>query len=159
MQVNPIHALGQSVSFGRFTSESLSWEKWSTFSHKRHVEEAERYSRPGSVAEKKKFFEAHYKKIAEKKKAEAALLEQTNATAGYAPGSGEVTDTSNSTLENMDIEKALEPNEEVQTHVASPHSVSEMDKTKVHSKEGDVMELEKDQKSPQKVMFWYAYLS
>lgn len=74
---NPIHALGQSVSFGRFMSESLSWEKWSTFSsHNKYVEEAERYARPGSVAQKKAFFEAHYKSIAAKKA--AALLEKTN---------------------------------------------------------------------------------
>lgn len=72
-----MHALGESVSFGRFTSESLAWEKWSTFSQKRHVEEAERLAQQGSVAEKKAFFEAHYKKIAAKKA--AALLEQANA--------------------------------------------------------------------------------
>ncbi|KAK0588533.1 hypothetical protein LWI29_002184 [Acer saccharum] len=76
---NPIHALGQSVSFGRFVSDSLAWEKWSTFSHNKYVEEAERYSRPGSVAQKKAFFEAHYKKIAAQKAA-AALLEQANTT-------------------------------------------------------------------------------
>ncbi|KAL7140677.1 hypothetical protein ABFS83_08G004900 [Erythranthe nasuta] len=76
---NPMqHGLGESVSFGRFTTESLSWEKWSTFSHKKYVEEAERYSQPGSVAEKKAFFEAHYKQIAAKKAA-AALLDQQNA--------------------------------------------------------------------------------
>ncbi|KAL7100561.1 hypothetical protein ACP275_08G004900 [Erythranthe tilingii] len=76
---NPMqHALGESVSFGRFMTESLSWEKWSTFSHKKYVEEAERYSQPGSVAEKKAFFEAHYKQIAAKKAA-AALLDQQNA--------------------------------------------------------------------------------
>ena len=40
-------------------SESLAWEKWSTFSHNKYVEEAERYARPGSVAQKKAFFEAH----------------------------------------------------------------------------------------------------
>jgi len=57
-------------------SESLAWEKWSTFSHNRYVEEAERYSRPGSVAQKKAFFEAHYKKLAAQKA--AALLEQAN---------------------------------------------------------------------------------
>jgi len=62
------------VSFGRFTTESLAWEKWSTFSTNRYVEEAERYSKPGSVAEKKAFFEAHYKKLAAQKA--AALLEQ-----------------------------------------------------------------------------------
>ncbi|KAL5581287.1 hypothetical protein UlMin_013729 [Ulmus minor] len=77
---NPIHALGQSISFGRFVSESLAWEKWSTFSHNRYVEEAERFSQPGSVAQKKAFFEAHYKKLAARKA--AALLEQANAEAG-----------------------------------------------------------------------------
>ncbi|KAL3829532.1 hypothetical protein ACJIZ3_018334 [Penstemon smallii] len=75
-QENPVHVLGESVSFGRFTTESLSWEKWSTFSHKKYVEEAERYAQPGSVAQKKAFFEAHYKKIAAQKA--AALLEQEN---------------------------------------------------------------------------------
>ncbi|KAL2552465.1 uncharacterized protein Fot_06084 [Forsythia ovata] len=74
---NPMLALGESISFGRFMSESLSWEKWSTFSHKKYVEEAERYSQPGSVAQKKAFFEAHYKRIAAQKA--AALLEQENS--------------------------------------------------------------------------------
>ncbi|KAJ8750207.1 hypothetical protein K2173_014122 [Erythroxylum novogranatense] len=74
----PIHPLDQSVSFGRFMSESLSWEKWSTFSHNRYVEEAEGFSRPGSVAQMKAFFEAHYKNLAERKA--AALLEQANVT-------------------------------------------------------------------------------
>ncbi|XP_019185869.1 PREDICTED: protein WVD2-like 7 isoform X2 [Ipomoea nil] len=75
-QGNPMHALGESISFGRFMSESLAWEKWSTFSHNKYVEEAERYARPGSVAQKKAFFEAHYKRIAAKKA--AALLQQPN---------------------------------------------------------------------------------
>ncbi|KAM1428477.1 hypothetical protein ACFX2I_044801 [Malus domestica] len=79
---NPIHALGQSVSFGRFVSESVAWDKWSTISHNRHVEEAERYSRPGSVAQKKAFFEAHYKKIAAQRA--AAVLEQASANANAA---------------------------------------------------------------------------
>lgn len=61
-------------------SESLAWEKWSTFSHNRYVEEAERFSRPGSVAQKKAYFEAHYKNLAARKAA-AALLEQANAAA------------------------------------------------------------------------------
>ncbi|KAK4346228.1 hypothetical protein RND71_032567 [Anisodus tanguticus] len=75
IQGTSVHALGESISFGRFMSESLDWEKWSTFSsHKRYVEEAERYAKPGSVAQKKAFFEAHYKKIAAQKV--AALLEQ-----------------------------------------------------------------------------------
>ncbi|CAI9752602.1 unnamed protein product [Fraxinus pennsylvanica] len=80
-QGNPMHALGESISFGRFMSESLSWEKWSSFSsHKRYVEEAERYAQPGSVAQKKAFFEAHYKRIAAQRAAAAALVDQENAS-------------------------------------------------------------------------------
>ncbi|XP_051141504.1 protein WVD2-like 7 isoform X2 [Andrographis paniculata] len=70
-------ALGDSVSFGRFLNESLSWEKRSAFLHRNYVEEAERYSRPGSVAQKKAFFEARYKRIAAKKAA-ADVLEQSS---------------------------------------------------------------------------------
>ncbi|XP_010550182.1 PREDICTED: protein WVD2-like 7 isoform X2 [Tarenaya hassleriana] len=80
-EVNSLNESGQSISFGRFMSEKLEWEKWSTFSaQNRYVAEAERYSRPGSVAQKKAFFEAHYKKLAAARKAaaEAALLEQEN---------------------------------------------------------------------------------
>lgn len=60
-------------------SESLAWEKWSAFTHNKYREEAERYSRPGSVAEKKAFFEARYKKIAAKKA--AASIEQQQSAA------------------------------------------------------------------------------
>ncbi|KAF3775218.1 hypothetical protein EJ110_NYTH50960 [Nymphaea thermarum] len=51
-----------SISFGRFASESLAWEKWSSFSHNRYMEEVEKYSVPGSVAQKKAYFEAYYKR-------------------------------------------------------------------------------------------------
>uniref|UniRef100_A0A6M2EJY1 TPX2 C-terminal domain-containing protein n=1 Tax=Populus davidiana TaxID=266767 RepID=A0A6M2EJY1_9ROSI len=74
---NPIRALTESISFGRFMSESLAWEKWSTFSHNRYLEEVEQFSKPGSVAQKKAYFEAHYKKRAAMKA--AALLEQANS--------------------------------------------------------------------------------
>lgn len=53
-----------SVSFGRFEAESLSWEKKSSFSHNRYLEEVEKYSTPGSVTEKKAYFEAHFKRTA-----------------------------------------------------------------------------------------------
>ncbi|CAM0880234.1 unnamed protein product [Alopecurus aequalis] len=61
-------ALGESVSFGRFLSEPLEWGKWSAFEHNRYLEEAAGQSRPGSVAQKKAFFEEHY---ARKRKSEA----------------------------------------------------------------------------------------
>ncbi|KAJ4959782.1 hypothetical protein NE237_019692 [Protea cynaroides] len=56
-------ALEVSVSFGRFENELLSWEKWSSFSQNKYLEEVEKCSTPGSVASKKAYFEAHYKKI------------------------------------------------------------------------------------------------
>ncbi|XP_065879896.1 uncharacterized protein [Euphorbia lathyris] len=57
-------ALGHSITFGRFISDSYSFasasasasDKWSTSSH---VEEAQRLCRPGSVAQKRALFEAH----------------------------------------------------------------------------------------------------
>lgn len=59
--------LDVSVSFGRFENDALSWEKWSSFSPNKYLEEVEKCSTPGSVAQKKAYFEAHYKKIAAKK--------------------------------------------------------------------------------------------
>lgn len=53
-----------SISFGRFESESLSWERRSIFSHNRYLEEVEKYSKPGTVTEKKAYFEAHFRRKA-----------------------------------------------------------------------------------------------
>lgn len=61
LQVVPHRVLTESVSFGRFASETLQWEKWSAFTQNRYLEEVERFTKPGSVAEKKAFFEAHFK--------------------------------------------------------------------------------------------------
>ncbi|CAH1420459.1 unnamed protein product [Lactuca virosa] len=58
------HVHSGSISFGRFESESLSWERRSSFSHNRYLEEVEKYSKPGSVTEKKAYFEAHFRKKA-----------------------------------------------------------------------------------------------
>ncbi|XP_002515015.2 protein WVD2-like 7 isoform X2 [Ricinus communis] len=80
---DPLRALTESISFGRFMSESLAWEKWSTFSHNRYLEEVEQFSKPGSVAQKKAYFEAHYKKRAAMKA--AASLEQANNVVSTIP--------------------------------------------------------------------------
>lgn len=61
LQVIPRGVLTESVSFGRFASETLQWAKWSAFTQNRYLEEVERFTKPGSVAEKKAFFEAHFK--------------------------------------------------------------------------------------------------
>ncbi|XP_048629923.1 protein WVD2-like 7 isoform X2 [Brassica napus] len=60
-EVVPRGVLTESVSFGRFASETLQWAKWSAFTQNRYLEEVERFTKPGSVAEKKAFFEAHFK--------------------------------------------------------------------------------------------------
>lgn len=59
-QADSLHS--GSISFGRFENESLSWERRSSFSHNRYLEEVEKCSKPGSVIEKKAYFEAHFKK-------------------------------------------------------------------------------------------------
>ena len=66
-------ALQVSVSFGRFENDSLSWERWSSFSPNKYLEEVEKCATPGSMAQKKAYFEAHYKKVAARK---AELLAQ-----------------------------------------------------------------------------------
>ncbi|GJV10978.1 hypothetical protein Tco_1352519 [Tanacetum coccineum] len=84
LQGNNLHGLGDSVSLGRFASESLAWEKWSSFPHNRYVEEAKSYAQLGSVAEKKAFFETYFNKVAAQKPAAAATaasLEQEKANA------------------------------------------------------------------------------
>ncbi|CAH9134271.1 unnamed protein product [Cuscuta epithymum] len=53
-----------SISFGRFENEDLCWERRSSFSHNRYLEEVEKYSKPGSVTEKKAILEAHFKRRA-----------------------------------------------------------------------------------------------
>lgn len=62
---NPV--LDVSVSFGRFANDSLSWEKWSSFSPNKYLEEVEKCATRGSVAKKAAYFEAHYRKIAARK--------------------------------------------------------------------------------------------
>jgi len=101
-QDNPIRALTESISFGRFMSESLAWEKWSTFSHNRYLEEVEQFSKPGSVAQKKAYFEAHYKKRAAMKA--AALLEQANA-ASNVPEEEAADEALNSSHVNSELPK------------------------------------------------------
>ncbi|XP_073310829.1 uncharacterized protein [Primulina huaijiensis] len=100
-----MEVLGDSVSFGRFMNEPLSWEKWSTFSHKKYVEEAESYSKPGSVAQKKAFFEAHYKR----KAAQKAAAEQESAANESTGTVVEGQDSANKINGSQRISLKLEP--------------------------------------------------
>ncbi|KAF5727661.1 neurofilament heavy polypeptide-like isoform X1 [Tripterygium wilfordii] len=83
-----------SISFGKYENESLSWERRSSFSHNRYLEEVEKCSKPGSVIEKKAYFEAHFKK--------KAMLHQ-NSSGGQ---NGREYDTSdNEVLENINYKE------------------------------------------------------
>ncbi|KAK5838643.1 hypothetical protein PVK06_007377 [Gossypium arboreum] len=78
-----------SVSFGRFENDSLSWEKWSTFSPNKYLEEVEKCATPGSVAQKKAFFEEHYKKIAARK-AELLAQDKSMETSSHYHNAGDL---------------------------------------------------------------------
>lgn len=66
-----------SISFGRFSVESLAWEKRSVFSHNRRQEELEKFKAPGFVAQKKAYFEEYYKKVRAMKALQAEQQQTT----------------------------------------------------------------------------------
>ncbi|KAF5207887.1 Wvd2-like [Thalictrum thalictroides] len=86
-----------SISFGRFESEPLCWERRSSFSHNRYLEEVEKYSTPGSVTQKKAYFEAHFKKK------KALLCEASESCDGMTDQLSEI-DDSNHTNDLQKIE-------------------------------------------------------
>ncbi|XP_048135956.1 protein WVD2-like 7 isoform X2 [Rhodamnia argentea] len=103
-------ALQVSVSFGRFEGDSLSWEKWSSFSPNKYMEEVEKCAAPGSVAMKRAYFEAHYKKIAAQK---AELLDEEKRMMDDSLRTGE----NNGDLNRDDDEATFEINaHEDQSH-------------------------------------------
>ncbi|PIN25987.1 hypothetical protein CDL12_01266 [Handroanthus impetiginosus] len=59
-QADSLHS--GSISFGRFETEALCWERRSSFRHNRYLEEVEKCAKPGLVTEKKAYFEAHFRK-------------------------------------------------------------------------------------------------
>ncbi|MED6107111.1 hypothetical protein PIB30_011127 [Stylosanthes scabra] len=112
-------------------SESLAWEKWSSFSHNRYVEEAERFSRPGSVAQKKAFFEAHYKKLAaQKAAAAAALLEQANDAAAQNSNEDEsVEEVVNNDVEQNNARLVDKEEQDSMIRANGDYSVSNLEKS------------------------------
>ncbi|PKI47226.1 hypothetical protein CRG98_032363 [Punica granatum] len=112
--------VGPSVSFGRFEADSLSWEKWSTFSSNKYLEEVEKCATPGSVAQKKAYFEAHYKKIiaARARKAELSS-DQEKQVRNYgsirsdSPGSGHLVSDKDGVSCQIDLFKTPNSSERV----------------------------------------------
>ncbi|KAK1320522.1 Protein WAVE-DAMPENED 2 [Acorus calamus] len=120
-----------SISFGRFEGESLSWERRSSFSHNRYLEEVERYSTPGSVTQKKAYFEAHFKK--------KALMRQGSSL--ESPNGGECHDGENGMEDHMIRTEEYEHHgHEVMQHVQYDEIQVDSDDFEV-----DVMESERDE--------------
>ncbi|KAI5055723.1 hypothetical protein GOP47_0029244 [Adiantum capillus-veneris] len=90
--------LSESVSFGRFAVDSHSWVKRSSFNHNQYLEELGNCSTPGSVRQKKAYFEAYYKAIAKRKALENALAAEgiTNGPAIEEEANDVYSDESNS---------------------------------------------------------------
>ncbi|PHT61087.1 hypothetical protein T459_35060 [Capsicum annuum] len=85
-----------SISFGRFENEALCWERRSSFTHNRYLEEVEKYFKPGSVTEKKAYFEEIFRR--------RALLSQSS----FDCQDGTDSQASNVGSENTDYEGHFE---------------------------------------------------
>ncbi|KAM3203846.1 hypothetical protein P3L10_031472 [Capsicum annuum] len=85
-----------SISFGRFENEALCWERRSSFTHNRYLEEVEKYFKPGSVTEKKAYFEELFRR--------RALLSQSSSDCQ----DGADSQASNDGSENTDYEGDFE---------------------------------------------------
>ncbi|KAL3501260.1 hypothetical protein ACH5RR_035709 [Cinchona calisaya] len=125
-------SLQVSVSFGRFESDSLSWEKWSSFSPNKYLEEVEKCSTPGSVAQKKAYFEAHYKRIAARKteqlEQEKLLMESVPPSSDDPASKGPPVKNTSVVNVELGISGSGRSAEEVEPDVAETHV---FDSTKV----------------------------
>uniref|UniRef100_A0A2P2LKT2 Uncharacterized protein LOC8270369 n=1 Tax=Rhizophora mucronata TaxID=61149 RepID=A0A2P2LKT2_RHIMU len=150
-------ALQLSVSFGRFENDSLSWEKWSSFSPNKYLEEVEKCATPGSVAQKKAYFEAHYQKIAARKAAE--LLDQEKQmdydslrsdehdnrdVLGKTRGTESEIDTSNSQTSDEKVTEKTELNGEMDTGDVDEHNQDAEIKKEHEDSPAEVVKEEQD---------------
>ncbi|CAI9278222.1 unnamed protein product [Lactuca saligna] len=121
---DPLRALTTSISFGRFMTEPLDWEKWSSFSHNRTLEDVQKHSRPGAVAEKKAFFEAHYKKIASKKATKTKSPQKENRPPNHSPQTN-ITPPRSDTLSPIDEPQESESSKSITLTTTTPPAFSQ----------------------------------
>lgn len=124
-----------SISFGRFENESLCWERRSSFTHNRYLEEVEKYSKPGSVTEKKAYFEARLRKKALLRQSSSEWQNGTESQASENDGN-----------ENTSYEGDFERVNEIghSAHFVENHdrSASLLENEKYQASETDVIENE-----------------
>ncbi|KAJ0962792.1 hypothetical protein J5N97_027914 [Dioscorea zingiberensis] len=109
IQAGSLHS--GSISFGRFESESLSWERKSSFSHNRYLEEVEKCSTPGSVNQKKAYFEAHFKK----KPLQDQLLVESKDGA-QCPSEDSIQDATIEPVDHADVHQAQTGQDAILSH-------------------------------------------
>ncbi|XP_010512083.1 PREDICTED: protein WVD2-like 7 [Camelina sativa] len=114
-----------SVSFGKFENDSLSWEKFSSFSPNKYLEEVEKCATAGSVAQKKAYFESHYKKIAERRA--DIIMEQEKLLERNASFRPSVQNQNRGKTYDSDNEESL-MNESSACYESNGESISEKDK-------------------------------
>ncbi|CAJ1931599.1 unnamed protein product [Sphenostylis stenocarpa] len=137
-------SLQVSVSFGRFENDSLSWERWSSFSPNKYLEEVEKCATPGSVAQKKAYFEAHYKKIAARK-AELLAQEKQREKDSFRSEDQDGIDLGGNTDAELDISNTQGFDEGVTQETSS---VGEIHRTHVNDSEEEVAVSRDYQSSP-----------
>ncbi|KAK9750892.1 hypothetical protein RND81_02G228600 [Saponaria officinalis] len=115
--VTNLACLQQSVSFGRFEHDSLCWERWSTFPSNKYLEEVEKCSTPGSVAQKKAYFEAHYKKIAARRA--ELLVDQDREREADEIANHEDSASTSLVYEKADIENSVCTTDQLDDEVGS----------------------------------------
>ncbi|KAF2290365.1 hypothetical protein GH714_012308 [Hevea brasiliensis] len=94
-----------SISFGRYATETLAWEKFSVFTQNRCHEELEKFREPGLVAKKKAYFEEYYSKIRAMRALKAKQQEKTQ-TGSFQEGLCNATKEEN----NMEADALSEEN-------------------------------------------------
>ncbi|PKA57815.1 hypothetical protein AXF42_Ash015193 [Apostasia shenzhenica] len=119
-EVDMAAALRGSISFGRFLSESLDWDKWSAFCQNKYLEEAKNCSVLGSVAQKKAFFEVHYKRAPTRKPSASTESENVTRSDAYER---EIADSSINKAENDDRSAEIEALEEHSFQINSPSRI------------------------------------
>lgn len=125
-----------SVSFGRFENDALSWEKWSSFSPNKYLEEVGTLSTPGSVAQKKAYFEAHYKKIAAKK-AEEMELEKSMSPLTPSHNMSSKEDFSENSSENSTGSSSFNDERSIEAAAEEEACVTSLSKDVVANEEND----------------------
>ncbi|KAI4383571.1 hypothetical protein MLD38_009392 [Melastoma candidum] len=136
---DPLRALTESVSFGRFVSEPLHWEKWSAFSSNRYLEEAERFSKPGSVAQMRAFFEAHYRrKAAPAARPTTPLIEEPVAVVDYS-GENDRQEQEVAPADSVEIDSAGEVCVEVESGVVDENNSRVVLAEPAESKDDDLL--------------------